>query len=136
MKQNKIIFLTITTLFLVVYSCKSSQPVKDMSSATCDLIGSWHGQYKETTAVINFESATNMTMTFDSPVARTFTGTYSVDCSVQPAHIDMNMPDHGLVKTIFRTTDTDTLIMQNNAPGVERPKNFETISTITYKRLK
>lgn len=96
------------------------------------LHGNWVGKAHGRTFTLTFGPKNVVKIRVDEDTAGE--GTYSVDWSKRPAHLDIDWGKQGKVKTIIQLAD-DNLKIENAEPGKERPKTF-TKGAMTLKRDK
>ena len=87
------------------------------------ILGTWIGKAGSTTNTITFKENGQMSMTSGSSTA---TGTYTIDFSAKPAHLDMDGSWTGgkKVTTILEFIDNNQIRVENISPGQSRPTAF------------
>jgi outer membrane biogenesis lipoprotein LolB len=85
------------------------------------IVGTWRGSYDGLEVVMTFEAEGQITVLVGDDLG---VGTYHVDHTREPAHLDIQFEDIGEVLTLVRFLDENSLQVQNMAPGGRRPEEF------------
>lgn len=122
-RLNKSIFIILTcaTLLAALMGCvaKPKGPW---------IAGSWRGNYNGDNVLMHFGEAGEFSMIIRGGLTQ---GTYTIDTSLTPNHLDLQMGTADLVTTIVRLEADGTLTMENNLPSVERPTFFSDFFSLT-----
>lgn len=113
--SRKVFGLTLLAVLVVTFAaaCGSSGP---------SIVGEWEGEYEGDVITMIFDDQGNVTV---SAYGSAMAGTYTVDTSTDPHHIDIVFPGGGTIETIFEFVGENTLHFQNNLPGDPRPTSFD-----------
>ena len=114
--------LLLSLLAALASACGSSQP---------SLVGTWEGTYESTTITVTFSQDGRITM---QAYGESSEGTYQVDLAAKPASLDLQFAGEEPVATIIEFVDANTLRMENNYPGGDRPTTFSDYLDLTRQQ--
>ncbi len=115
--------LVCATLLAALIGCNAKPKVESPW-----IVGSWRGQYYSDNVLMFFGENGDFSMRIRGGLT---SGTYTIDTSVTPNHLNLQMADADLVTTIVRLEPNGTLTMENNLPTVTRPTFFSDFFNLT-----
>ncbi len=116
--------------FMVVFGAMANVIYGIGSDPEQRLYGEWSGAYAGETISLTFLSGGTLLTTNGSD---TESGTYEVDMSEDPAHVDITWENDRELKTIVELLDDEHIRFEINEPGMKRPTSFDD-SLILTKR--
>ena len=85
------------------------------------IVGTWRGQFNGYNVRMNFGEDGAFAMYTQGALVN---GTYTLDTSVAPNALDIQVNDAELITTIVEKTGADTFRLEDNLPGQPRPAAF------------
>ncbi len=128
--RRSICFWLILLFLLILSSCSCEESDNDPTSPADleqKLVGTWEGSDGLDTIVITFEengdvALTSVSATDNSPTSSS--GTYTVDFSFTPAHLDFMWDTGYTFLTIVEFVDDNTIRLDNRQDDSQRPTSF------------
>jgi hypothetical protein len=96
------------------------------------IVGTWTGKTHEGyDVVLTFTAHGTLKAAVDDDAGE---GTYQVDFSKKPPHLDIDWGSRGKVETILQLLDEKQLRVENSDPGEDRPETFTKAALVLTRK--